>query len=89
MYLNYKDRKIQTQKKFISRLQEENNYLKEQLKQHTPEHTKAQMELMEQAYNEYQALTKELYNLKSEYQELIRLGKTNQYKFLHASRISK
>lgn len=84
MYLSYKDKKIQVQKKVISQLQEENKCLKEQLKQNSPKEAKARLNLMAEAYEEYQIRIKELNKLKSEYQKLIRDVNINQNKFLHA-----
>lgn len=85
MYLSYKDKKIQIQKKIISQLQEENKCLKEQLRQDSPKQANARLRLMAEAYEEYQILIKELNKLKSEYQTLIRDVKINQNKLLHTS----
>lgn len=79
MYLNKNEKKIQTQKRIIEKLQEENECLKEQLTKYERKNTEQTDTLILETYEEYQMLIKELYELKFKYQQLIReTGKSHK-----------
>ncbi len=71
MYQTKTDRKMQTQQRIIEHLQEENEYLKEQLKLCDSQNVQNKIMLAKNSYAEYQKLIDELQNLKKEYQTLI------------------
>lgn len=71
MYQTKTDRKIQTQQRIIEHLQEENEYLKEQLKLCDSQNVQNKIMLAEHSYAEYQKLIDELQEQKKEYQTLI------------------
>lgn len=62
---------MQTQQRIIEHLQEENEYLKEQLKLCDSQNVQNKIMLAKNSYAEYQKLIDELQNLKKEYQTLI------------------
>jgi hypothetical protein len=71
MYQTKTDRKMQTQQRIIEHLQEENEYLKEQLKLCDSQNVQNKIMMAKNSYAEYQKLIDELQNLKKEYQTLI------------------
>lgn len=62
---------MQTQQRIIEHLQEENEYLKEQLKLCDSQNVQNKIMMAKNSYAEYQKLIDELQNLKKEYQTLI------------------
>ncbi len=71
MYQTKTDRKMQTQQRIIEHLQEENEYLKEQLKLCDSQNVQNKIMMAKNSYAEYQKLIDELQKLKKEYQTLI------------------
>lgn len=63
-------RKLEIMEREISRLQEENNMLKEALSSCNPAHVRRQLAQAEESYQEYSALIRELSGLRQEYQNL-------------------
>ena len=62
---------MQTQQRIIEHLQEENEYLKEQLKLCDSQNVQNKIMMAKNSYAEYQKLIDELQKLKKEYQTLI------------------
>lgn len=71
MHQTKTERKIQTQQRIIEHLQEENEYLKEQLKLCDPQNVQNKIMLAQNSYAEYKKLIDELLEQKKEYQTLI------------------
>lgn len=63
-------RKLEIMEREISRLQEENNLLKEAFASCSPAHVRKQLAQAEENYKEYAALIQELSGLRQEYQRL-------------------
>ncbi|MCI8992588.1 MAG: hypothetical protein HFG80_07685 [Eubacterium sp.] len=86
MNLKRTEQKLRIQQSIIEQLEEENRYLKEQLKTYCPERTKQTIALARQSQEEYTDLIRELDGLKQEYQELINGLKQDKKKLLRNCR---